>query len=53
MEVIGTTVAMLFVVGVLATVAFALFEMSPFAHHSDEYRDATTGKKLGQPPRLD
>jgi hypothetical protein len=40
-------VAFVFVFAVLAVVAYALFEVSPFAHHKDLLRDPRTGK-----PRL-
>jgi uncharacterized membrane protein YbaN (DUF454 family) len=41
-----------FVVGVLAVVAYVLFELSPFAKHTDRYRD-DTGKRVSDSPRLD
>ena len=47
---IGTIAAMAFVIGVLAVVAYALFEMSPFAHHEDIYHEP--GERQ-QSPRLD
>jgi hypothetical protein len=46
----GTVITMAFVVGVLAVVAWALFELSPFAHHDDRYHDP--GERQ-QSPRLD
>lgn len=52
-EAIGTFLAFLFVFGVLAVVAWALFEMSPFARHKDQFRDPRTGKRIGSSPRLD
>ena len=42
-----------FVIGVLAIVAFALFECTAFAHDSDPYRDPTTGQRRWPSPRLD
>jgi hypothetical protein len=42
-----------FVLGVLALVAFAFYAMSPFASHSDRYRDPATGKRTSDSPRLD
>jgi hypothetical protein len=48
-----TVVVFVFVFAVLAVVAFALFEVSPFAHHKESFRDARTGKRLWQAPRLD
>jgi hypothetical protein len=35
-----------------AAVAYALFEMSPFARHSDQFRDPRTGKARGSSPHL-
>jgi len=46
-------VVLAFVLAVLAVVAYALFEVSPFAHHVDRFRDPRTGKPLGKSPRLD
>lgn len=50
---IAIFVVFLFVFGTLAIVAWALFEMSPFAHHKDQFRDPRTGKRTGPSPRLD
>jgi len=50
---LGTTLVMVFVIGALAALGYALFEMSPWARHTDQYRDPETGKKLGEAPRLD
>jgi hypothetical protein len=50
---IGTFLAFAFVVGTLAVVAWALFEVSPFARHKDQYRDPRTGERRGTSPRLD
>ena len=50
---LGTTLVIVFVIGALATLGYALFAMSPWAHHSDQYRDPETGKRLGEAPRLD
>ncbi len=47
---IGTAIVMAIVVGILAVVAFALFELSPFAHHRDVYHEP--GERQ-QSPRLD
>jgi hypothetical protein len=46
-------IVVIFVLAVLGAVGYALFEMSPFAHHADRYRDPVTHKRLGQSPRLD
>jgi hypothetical protein len=37
---------------IVATVGFSLFEMSPFAHHREQFRDAH-GRRIGSSPRLD
>jgi len=42
-----------FVIAVLAIVAFAIFECTPYAHDSDPYRDPTTGRRRWPSPRLD
>jgi Na+-transporting methylmalonyl-CoA/oxaloacetate decarboxylase gamma subunit len=47
---IGTIAAMAFVIGVLVVVAYALFEMGPFAHREDRYHEP--GERQ-QSPRLD
>jgi hypothetical protein len=51
--VIATFAAFVFVVGTLTFVGWALFEMSPFARHKDDFRDPRTGKFRGSSPRLD
>jgi hypothetical protein len=53
MTVIGTIVVMVFVLGTLAVLGYALFELSPWARHTDEFRDPKTGKRVGDAPRLD
>jgi hypothetical protein len=42
-----------FVFSVLAFVAYGPFEVSPFAHHKESFRDPWTGKRRWQSPRLD
>jgi hypothetical protein len=42
-----------FVVVVGAVIVWALFEMSPFAHHVDQFRDPVTGTKRGEGPHLE
>ena len=37
---------------ILFTVVFAFFELTPFAHHAEQFRDIH-GKKMGSSPRLD
>jgi hypothetical protein len=53
MHFIGTAVVMVFVIGTLAAVGYALFEMSPWARHADQFRDPKTGKRIGEAPHLD
>jgi hypothetical protein len=48
-----TVVVFAFVIAVLAVVAYAFFEASPFARHTDMFRDSRTGNWRGQSPRLD
>jgi hypothetical protein len=47
---IGTVVTMTFVVIMLALVGLVLFELSPFARHTDRYHER--GERQ-QSPRLD
>ena len=42
-----------FVLAVLGVVAYALFELSPFAHHAERFRDSRTGKRKWDSPHLD
>jgi hypothetical protein len=53
MEILLTVIVFAFVLGVLAVVAYALFEASPFAHHVNEFRDPRTGRRRGESPHLD
>lgn len=41
------------VVVVVGAVALALFEMSPFARHSDSYRDPITHQRRWEAPNLE
>jgi hypothetical protein len=52
MTALFTIVVMGFVVMVLLFAAFAVFQVTPFAKHSDRYRDAQ-GRRRGDSPRLD
>jgi len=52
MQALYTVIVFAFVIAVLATAGFALFEITPFARHKDRYRDAFTGKRI-ESPRLD
>ena len=53
MDIVILIIVFAFVISVLGVVGFTLFEMSPFAHHSDHYRDAETRKRRFDSPRLD
>jgi hypothetical protein len=53
MEALFIAIAVAFVVLVLAVVVFALFELTPFARKTNEFRDPRTGKRLGESPHLD
>ncbi len=48
--VIFAVLAIAFVLGTLAVVGWSLFEMSPFAHHSQRFHDPGRPQ---QSPRLD
>jgi hypothetical protein len=52
METFFIVIVFAFVVAVLGVVAYALYEMSPFAHHVDEFRDPRTGERRGESPHL-
>ena len=52
MNTVYLVVVVVFVVAVLGIVAYALFEMSPFARHEDKFRDPATGKRVGEAPHL-
>jgi len=53
MAALFTVIVLAFVVVVLVVVAYAIFEMTPLARHSDHYRDPVTGKRRWESPRLD
>lgn len=53
MNILFTVIVFAFVFAVLVIVAYAFFEVSPFAHHVDQFRDPRTGKRRGESPRLD
>ncbi len=53
MSTLWIIVVLAFVVSVLAVVAYALFEMSPFAHHVDRFRDTRSGRRLWETPHLE
>jgi hypothetical protein len=52
MATLFTITALTFVVAVLVVAAFALFEVSPFGRHKDQYRDAA-GRRRWDPPNLE
>ena len=52
MQTVYTIIVFVFVIGVLAAAAFALFEVTPLARHKDRFRDPQTGKRV-ESPRLD
>ena len=45
-------IAVIFVLSVLALVAYSLFELTPWARHADHYRDES-GSRRFESPRLD
>ena len=53
MHILILVIVAAFVLGVLAVVVFSLFELSPFARHSEHFRDPSTGKRQWESPRLD
>jgi hypothetical protein len=53
MNTLFTFLVLGFVLAVLGVVAYALFELSPFAHHADQFRDPRTGTRKWQSPHLD
>jgi len=50
---IAVVVVMVVVLSVLAVVGYALFELTPFARHSDYYRDPLTGQRRFESPHLE
>jgi len=53
MNALWITLATAFVLAVLVVIAFGLFELTPLAHHSDQFRDPRTGKRRGESPHLE
>ena len=53
MEALLTAIALAFVVLVVALVIFAVFELTPFARSTNEFRDSRTGERIGESPHLD
>lgn len=48
-----TIVVFAVVLAGLVVGVWALFEMSPFAKHKDQFRNPLTGERTGHSPRLD
>jgi hypothetical protein len=53
MNTLFIVVVFVFVLAVLAVVAYTAFEVSPFAHHAERFRDSRTGKRRWDSPQLD
>jgi hypothetical protein len=53
MNLFFVVVVIVFVVLVLAVVGYRLFALTPFAHHTDHYRDPGTGKRRFESPHLE
>jgi hypothetical protein len=53
MSTLWAIIAVVFVLSVLAFVAYGFFEVSPFAHHIDRFRDGRTGKRRWESPHLE
>jgi hypothetical protein len=52
MDTLFVVIVIAFVITVLAVVAFALFELTPFARSENPFRDARTGKRRWESPHL-
>jgi hypothetical protein len=53
MNIVFLIIVFAFVTSVFALAGYALMKISPFATHSDHYRDPETGKRLFGSPHLD
>jgi hypothetical protein len=53
MNIVFLIIVFVFVTSVLAFAGYALLKISPFATHSDRYRDPDTGRRLYDSPHLD
>jgi hypothetical protein len=53
MSTLWIVVTFAFVFGVLAVVAYALFELTPFARHTERFRDPGTGARRWESPHLE
>lgn len=52
MDTFSTMVDVVFVLSLLAATGYPLLAMSPFARHTDQFRDPQTGRRLGESARL-
>ena len=52
-EIFFTILVALFVFTVLAVVAYAIYELTPFAQHAETFRDPETGRRRWQSPSVD
>jgi hypothetical protein len=46
-------VVIIIVFAIVAVVFFGLYEMTPFAHHTNPYREPRSGKRLWESPHLE
>lgn len=53
MSTLFTIIVFVVVLAGLAVGVWALFELSPFAKHQDQFRNPLTGERRGESPRLD
>jgi hypothetical protein len=49
MNTVFLVVAFVFVFSVVAVAAYAVFELTPLAHHKDRYRDASGNRRFDSP----
>jgi hypothetical protein len=53
MSTLWIIVTLVFVLAVLGVVAYALYELSPFARHAEQFRDPRTGRRRWESPHLE
>ncbi len=53
MNTLFTVIVVAFVVTVLAVLAFAFFELTPFARSDNSFREPRTGRRRWESPHLD
>jgi hypothetical protein len=53
MSTVFTVIVFFVVLAGLAVGIWALFQLSPFARHQEQFRDPLTGRRRGDSPRLD